>query len=188
MLARLLNDDQLAKDLDAEFGERPFGENILPIVLTTVGSNASQTINNDINGGAFTIMFDIVGLTTDPAQTNIGLTGQQFVQEELGKIETNAVELEYKGGGATAAERVLYNDNLTREDENAVLAQLPGIQYSSPVIQMHDRISFAQCRRKKGAGHCNCLHPTRVCRLDSGRRVFDHQTLGWLHTQKLRAP
>ena len=52
------------------------------------------------------------------------------------------MELEYKGGGATAAERILYNDSLTREDEKAVLAQLPGVQWSSPIIQMHDRISF----------------------------------------------
>ena len=91
---------------------------------------------------ALTALGMVIGTASVILVITIGLTGQKFVQEELGKIETNAVELEYKGGGATAAERVLYNDNLTREDENAVLAQLPGIQYSSPVIQMHDRISF----------------------------------------------
>jgi putative ABC transport system permease protein len=91
---------------------------------------------------ALTALGMVIGTASVILVITIGLTGQQFVQEELGKIETNAVELEYKGGGATAAERVLYNDNLTREDENAVLAQLPGIIYSSPVIQMHDRISF----------------------------------------------
>ena len=36
---------------------------------------------------------------------------------------------------------MVYNDSLTREDEKAVLAQLPGV-YSSPVMEMHDRISF----------------------------------------------
>ena len=84
----------------------------------------------------------VIGTASVILVITIGLTGQQFVQEELGKIETNAIELEYKGGGTTAAERVLYNDNLTREDEKAVRAQLPGIIYSSPVIQMHDRINF----------------------------------------------
>jgi putative ABC transport system permease protein len=72
----------------------------------------------------------------------IGLTGKQFILEELQKIETNSVELEYAGGGATATERVLYNDYLTREDEKAVLAQVPGVLYSSPILEMHDRISF----------------------------------------------
>jgi putative ABC transport system permease protein len=37
---------------------------------------------------------------------------------------------------------VLYNDYLTRDDEKAVVAQLPGLLYSSPVLGMHDRISF----------------------------------------------
>jgi putative ABC transport system permease protein len=37
---------------------------------------------------------------------------------------------------------VRYNDYLTREDEKAVDAQLPGVMYSSPVLEMHDRISF----------------------------------------------
>src|SRR5580658_4773861 len=91
---------------------------------------------------ALTALGMVIGTASVILVITIGLTGQEFVQQELQKIETNAVELEYKGGGATAAERVLYNDNLTREDEKAVLAQLPGIQYSSPVIQMHDRISF----------------------------------------------
>src|SRR6202453_1832115 len=91
---------------------------------------------------ALTALGMVIGTASVILVITIGLTGQQFVQEELGKIETNAVELEYKGGGATAAERVLYNDNLTRDDEGAVRAQLPGILYSSPVIQMHDRISF----------------------------------------------
>jgi len=91
---------------------------------------------------ALTALGMVIGTASVILVITIGLTGQEFVQQELQKIETNAVELEYKGGGATAAERVLYNDNLTREDEKAVLAQLPGIEYSSPVIQMHDRISF----------------------------------------------
>jgi putative ABC transport system permease protein len=91
---------------------------------------------------ALTALGMVIGTASVILVITIGLTGQEFVQQELQKIETNAVELEYKGGGATAAERVLYNDSLTREDEKAVLDQLPGVQYSSPVIQMHDRISF----------------------------------------------
>ncbi len=91
---------------------------------------------------ALTALGMVIGTASVILVITIGLTGQQFVLQELQKIETNSVELEYSGGGATAAERVLYNDSLTREDEKAVLAQLPGVQYSSPIIQMHDRISF----------------------------------------------
>ena len=58
------------------------------------------------------------------------------------KIGTNQVEVEYAGGGATQEERARYTDNLTLEDEKAVDQQVPGVQYSSPVLEMHNRISF----------------------------------------------
>ena len=37
---------------------------------------------------------------------------------------------------------MLYNDFLTIEDEKAVMNQVPGVMYASPVLEMHDRISF----------------------------------------------
>jgi putative ABC transport system permease protein len=70
------------------------------------------------------------------------MKGKQYVLDTLQKIGTNSVEIEYSGGGATGAERVMYNDSLTREDEKAVDAQLPGVVYSSPILQLHTRISF----------------------------------------------
>jgi len=91
---------------------------------------------------ALTALGMVIGTASVILVITIGLTGQQYVLQELQKIETNAIELEYVGGGATAAERVFYNDSLTRDDEKAVLARLPGVEYSSPIIQMHDRISF----------------------------------------------
>src|ERR1700677_1880933 len=91
---------------------------------------------------ALTALGMVMGTASVILVITIGLTGKEFILQELQKIETNAIELEYSGGGATAAERVLYNDSLTRDDETAVRAQLPGVEYSSPIIQMHDRISF----------------------------------------------
>jgi putative ABC transport system permease protein len=91
---------------------------------------------------ALTALGMVIGTASVILVITIGLTGQQFVQEELQKIETNAIELEYSGGGATDAERVLYSDSLTRDDEKLVRAQLPGVMYSSPVVELHDRINF----------------------------------------------
>jgi len=91
---------------------------------------------------ALTALGMVIGTASVILVITIGLTGQEFVLQELQKIETNAVELEYSGGGATQAERVLYSDSLTLDDLKAVQAQLPGIQYSSPVVGLHDRISF----------------------------------------------
>jgi putative ABC transport system permease protein len=72
----------------------------------------------------------------------IGLTGKQYVLGLLQKIGTNQVEVEYAGGGATPAERARYTDYLTQDDEKAVDQQVPGIMYSSPVLEMHNSIRF----------------------------------------------
>jgi len=84
----------------------------------------------------------VIGTASVILVVTIGLTGKQYIIELIQKIGTNSVELEYAGGGVTSAERVRYNDFLTREDEKTVDAQLPSVMYSSPVLEMHDRISF----------------------------------------------
>src|SRR5579863_6749074 len=84
----------------------------------------------------------VIGTASVILVVTIGMKGKQYVLETLQKIGTNSVEVEYSGGGATGAERVLYNDYLTREDERAVDAQVPGVMYSSPILEMHTRISF----------------------------------------------
>src|ERR1035438_4956696 len=91
---------------------------------------------------ALTALGMVIGTASVILVVTIGLTGKQFILQELQKIETNSVELEYVGGGALAAEQVLYNDYLTRDDEKAVLNQVPGVLYSSPILEMHDRINF----------------------------------------------
>ena len=59
--------------------DNSFGENILPIILTTAGSDASKKINDSIAKGAFTVMVDTVGLAdSDPKQTATALTGALY--------------------------------------------------------------------------------------------------------------
>jgi putative ABC transport system permease protein len=91
---------------------------------------------------ALTALGMVIGTASVILVVTIGLTGKKYILETIQKVETNSIELEYAGGGATNTERVLYNDYLTREDEKAVDAQVPGVLYSSPILTMHDRISF----------------------------------------------
>lgn len=84
----------------------------------------------------------VIGTASVILVVTIGMTGRQYVLQLIQKFGTNSVEVEYAGGGATAEERVRYTDYLTRDDEKAVDAQLPNVMYSSPVMDMHDRISF----------------------------------------------
>src|SRR5450755_1905150 len=91
---------------------------------------------------ALTALGMVIGTASVILVVTIGMTGKQFILSEIQKIGTNEVELEYAGGGAAGTENVAYTDYLTREDEKAVVAQLPGIMYSSPVLQMQTHISF----------------------------------------------
>lgn len=91
---------------------------------------------------ALTALGMVIGTASVIWVVFFGLTGKQYVIGLLEKIGTNQVEVEYAGGGATQEERARYTDNLTREDEKAVDQQVPGVMYSSPVLAMHNRVSF----------------------------------------------
>jgi putative ABC transport system permease protein len=91
---------------------------------------------------ALTALGMVIGTASVILVVTIGLTGRQFILNEIQKIGTNEVEVEYSGGGAVGIEKVQYNDFLTREDEKAVLTQVPSVVASSPVLESHDRISF----------------------------------------------
>lgn len=91
---------------------------------------------------ALTALGMVIGTASVILVVTVGLTGRQFVLNEIQKIGTNEVEVEYSGGGAIGAEQVQYNDFLTQTDEANVLAQVPSVVASSPVLESHDRISF----------------------------------------------
>ncbi len=91
---------------------------------------------------ALTALGMVIGTASVILVVTIGLTGKRFILNEIQKIGTNEVEVEYAGGGASGSGRVLYNDSLTRDDERAVLAQVPSVLFSSPILEMHESISF----------------------------------------------
>lgn len=91
---------------------------------------------------ALTALGMVIGTASVILVVTIGLTGKHYILEELQKIETNSIEVEYAGSGATAAEQVRYNDFLTIDDVRAVQQQLPDMMYASPVLEMHEPISF----------------------------------------------
>ena len=91
---------------------------------------------------ALTALGMVIGSASIILVVTIGLTGREYALGLIEKIGTNEVELEYAGGGATGTESAIYNDYLTRDDERAVDIQVPSVLYSSPVLEMHDRISF----------------------------------------------
>jgi putative ABC transport system permease protein len=107
--------------------QRAFQQTLLSARRTMVLSETLKLAMDSFRASkmrfALTALGMVIGTASVILVITIGLTGSEFVQQELQKIETNAIEVEYSGGGATDAERVLYSDSLTRDDEKAVRAQ-----------------------------------------------------------------
>ena len=126
--------------------EKAFQETLLSaknsMVFSEILKLALDSFRSSKTRFALTALGMVIGTASVILVITIGLTGKQYILQQLQKIETNSVELEYSGGHATVAEQTFYNDYLTRDDEKAVLAQVPGVQYSSPIMPMHSPISF----------------------------------------------
>lgn len=91
---------------------------------------------------ALTALGMVIGSASVILVATIGMTGKQYILDELSKIGTNMVDLSYAGGGTAGSNITVNNDFLTHEDELAVDEQVPAVAYSSPLLQMHDRVSF----------------------------------------------
>ena len=91
---------------------------------------------------ALTALGMVIGSASVILVATIGLTGKQYILDELSKIGTNMVDLSYAGGGSAGSNVTVNNDFLTHDDELAVEEQVPAVAYSSPLLQMHNRVAF----------------------------------------------
>jgi putative ABC transport system permease protein len=113
------------------------------MVLSEIVSLAIDSFRTNKVRVMLTSLGMVIGSASLILVFTIGLTGKQYILRLIQAIGTNMVEIEYSGGGpGSAAQHDLRNDFLTREDETAVLEQVPSVAYSSPMLQMHDRISL----------------------------------------------
>jgi putative ABC transport system permease protein len=90
---------------------------------------------------ALTALGMVIGAASLILVVTIGLTGRQYIISLLESIGTNMVYVEYSGGSSGGVNN-FQSDFLTRDDESAVVEQVPAVKYSSPMLEMHDRISI----------------------------------------------
>lgn len=111
------------------------------MVLSEIAKLALDSFRASKVRFALTALGMVIGSASLILVVTIGLTGKQYILNQIQGIGTNMVELEYEGG-ASATTGDNRSDFLTRDDEAAVVAQVPAIAASSPMLEMHDRISF----------------------------------------------
>ncbi len=89
---------------------------------------------------ALTALGMVIGTASLIFVVTIGLTGKQYILGLLESIGTNMVSVDYAGESSGSVNNVL-NDGMTRDDEEAIREQVPEVQYSSPLLELHDRIT-----------------------------------------------
>ena len=81
----------------------------------------------------------VIGTASLILVVTIGLTGKQYLLQQIQNIGSNMMVAEYLGGGIFG--RDASSDFLTLDDLNAVRQRVPGISNASPMIEYHDRIA-----------------------------------------------
>lgn len=89
-----------------------------------------------------TMLGMIIGSASIVLVVTVGLTGRQYALNTISSIGPNLVEMQYQGGATTGPENLSVPDYMTKADEEAVLAQVPGIAYSSPMLEQSAPISL----------------------------------------------
>jgi putative ABC transport system permease protein len=86
---------------------------------------------------ALTALGMVIGTASLILVVTIGMTGKQYVLNQIQSIGTNMIEAEYQGGGENANP-----DRLTVDDMYAVLQRVPGLVAASPVVPLDHRIAI----------------------------------------------
>src|SRR5579863_2301250 len=81
----------------------------------------------------------VIGTASLILVVTIGLTGKQYVLNQIQSIGANMIDAEYEGG----AQRNTTPDLLTIDDMHAVLQRVSGIVAASPVVPLDERIPIA---------------------------------------------
>jgi putative ABC transport system permease protein len=88
---------------------------------------------------ALTALGMVIGTASLIVVVTIGLTGKQYVMNQIQGIGANMIWAYYEGGGNVSTSTSA-RDDLTLEDMRAVQQEVPGIQAASPMLEIHDRI------------------------------------------------
>jgi putative ABC transport system permease protein len=88
-----------------------------------------------------TMLGMVIGSASIVLVVAVGLTGKQYALDQISGLGPNKVEMQYSGGEVLGPNNLSVQDYMTREDMEAVDAQIPGIVASSPMLEYHDRIA-----------------------------------------------
>src|SRR6202162_3278983 len=108
------------------------------VVLGEIVSFAYDTFCSNKVRFALTALGMVIGTASLILVVTIGMTGKQYVLNQIQSIGTNQIEAEYQNGAQRVAN--VTPDPLTIDDMRAALEEVPGIVAASPVVSLSDRV------------------------------------------------
>jgi len=90
----------------------------------------------------------VIGTASLILVVTIGLTGKQYVMNQIQAIGANLIYAYYEGGSNVSRGSPTTSDYVTVEDMRAVQQEVPGVQAASPMIELHERIPVGGGRER----------------------------------------
>ena len=109
------------------------------LALGEIFSFAYETFMSNKVRFALTALGMVIGTASLILVTTIGLTGKQYLLNQIQAIGSNWVYAEYESGGERISNTG--SDALTIDDMEAVQHQVSGIAYASPVVPLSERVA-----------------------------------------------
>src|SRR2546426_6031247 len=144
------------------------------MVYSEVLSFAYETFCSNKVRFALTALGMVIGTASLILVVTIGMTGKQYVLNQIQAIGANLIEAEYQGG----AQRITNTtpDPLTIDDMHAAMRDVPGVVAASPIVQLDERVPVGN-GKERDIQILGVFHDYRIVRnlvVLSGR-FFDAQ-------------
>lgn len=109
------------------------------LAIGEIFSFAFETFMSNKVRFALTALGMVIGTASLILVTTIGLTGKQYLLNQIQAIGSNWVYAEYESGGGRISNTG--SDDLTIDDMEAVQHQVSGIAYATPVVPLSERVA-----------------------------------------------
>jgi putative ABC transport system permease protein len=113
-------------------------------VFSEIAAFAFDTFCSNKVRFALTALGMVIGTASLILVVTVGLTGKQYVLDQIQSIGSNWIYAEYEGGN----QRNVTPDLLTIDDMHAVLQQVPGIMAASPMVPLDERIPIGNGKER----------------------------------------
>ena len=116
------------------------------LVLSEILNFAYDTFCSNKVRFALTALGMVIGTASLILVVTIGMTGKQYVLNQIQGIGANLIDAEYEGGGPRITNTA--PDPLTVEDMKATMEQVSGIATASPVATFNERVAVGDGKER----------------------------------------